>query len=610
MNFYVLEPVMWLLFFIIIFYSYGGLLTKNLLDEISWPENFFINVVLGFGCGIVILLIMATFHLLTKMMIVSVFSIGPLVYFYQNLQLQSSQFRIKTFYKGIIAHAGLLFFIMYWLLPEAFRIFFPDIRSDAMRYHLPYAKFYAAHQGLAVNEYLRYPLFSHNADLVYSLGYIFQKGGQAEVLARLFHFFSFSLLCFGLYALIARNFNKLMAVLACFILINTKLVHIYSVSGYIDFALGLFVFASIYFIDRWQKDNNNTWLIFSAAMLGLALGTKYLALIWLIPMVVWVYVTNKNWKHSLHFLLVSLLIGSFWYIRNIIIAGNPIHPFAQNVFGYWLWTPQDLIKQQAELLSRPGVDKTILNLIKLPWILLTDKNFSYDKLGWLAMGIPFTLFAFKMQKYFKIMAVFLLVNIVIWFYSSQIARYLFSMLPLLAIFASYPFSLLYDKILQLRIFNNEYLIQTVAIVLILFSANDLLKTYISWNKWNPIPDSNIAWQFALSKTNKEYAFTKILNERHAKSVLKLGKAELQYTFEGQVKGDWFGTVNMLTVAQQIHSSKDLIKIMKSINTQYVFINKEITFFSKIYALVKNSNDFKILKISEDFILCQLNSGPT
>lgn len=78
-------------------------------------------------------------------------------------------------------------------------------------------------------------------------------------------------------------------------------------------------------------------LILVMLLLGIAIGTKYnsvLQLVTLIPFFVYV-IWNK--RHSLKQLwwtpLVMLLTGGIWYLRNWLVASNPIYPFEVNSLG-------------------------------------------------------------------------------------------------------------------------------------------------------------------------------------------------------------------------------------------------------------------------------------
>jgi hypothetical protein len=62
----------------------------------------------------------------------------------------------------------------------------PPHAWDELMYHLPYARFWAEQGALTVNEWLRYPLFAYNMDLLYAASLLFDN----DVLPHLLHAFT------------------------------------------------------------------------------------------------------------------------------------------------------------------------------------------------------------------------------------------------------------------------------------------------------------------------------------------------------------------------------------------------------------------------------------
>ncbi len=598
MGFYQLEPLLYLFLIIGCFYANGLLLTRNFFSSTLWTEKFFVNSVVGIGICILLLFLLAVPGFLTPIMVGLLFSIAP-AYLLLTTGKNRSFFVLSASYKSIISHAGIISIILLLLFTETYLVFFPETSSDAMRYHLPYARFYVENHGLAINEFLRYPIFTHNVNLIFSLGYLFENKYQGDVLARLFNIYFMTLLLLGLYSLTLKSFGKFTALIASLILINVKMLRIIMISAYVDTGLALFIFACVYFIYLWHKTQQRHWLSLSAFILGIALGTKYLALAWLVPLTVWVFFTCKNTKLTAKFFFTALLFGSPWYIRNIFIAGNPIHPFAQDLFGYWIWTAADIAAQKKQLLASHGVDKTLLNLIKLPWLLVTENYFVKSRVGWVILtGIPFLIFAYRMNKFFKHLAMFVLFCLVFWFYSAQMLRYFTAILPFVAIFAAYPLGLLFTFTERINILNNQVLITVLSLALLSYSSYTLYKHFYFLNKWRPLPQSDYDWKNILEKRDSFYPFAKILNEKNVSSVLNLGKTRLNYTFDGFVMGDWFGVANFYQIATSAKNADDIIKHMHRLKTNYIIVEKKPKWLNKVNSYLIDSPRFEIIKDSE------------
>ncbi len=595
MGFYQLEPLLYLFLFIGFFYANGLLLTRNFFLSTLWTEKFFVTSVIGIGVCILLLFLLALFGFLTPVMVVVFFSFAPAYLLWTN-DKNKTFFALSVTYEGIISHAGIISIILFLLFTDTYLVFFPETSSDAMRYHLPYARFYVENHGLAINEFLRYPVFTHNINLIFSLGYLFENKNQGDVLARLFNIYFMTLLLLGLYSLTLKNFGKITAFIACLILIKVKMLRIIMISAYVDTGLSLFIFACVYFMYMWQKTKQRHWLTLSAFILGIALGTKYLALAWLVPLTVWVFFTCKNTKLTAKFFFTALLFGSPWYIRNIIIAGNPIHPFAQDVFGYWVWTANDIVAQKKQLLTTFGVEKSLVNLIKLPWLLGTERFFVKSHLGWvLIAGIPLLALAYKMDKFFKHMAVFVLFSLIFWFYSAQFLRYFTAILPFLAIFAAYPLGLLFRMTDKISILKNKILITLLSIGFLYYASHTLYKHFYYLNKWRPLPQSDYDWQNILEKRDSYYPFAKILNGKNISRVLNLGKTRLNYTFDGLVMGDWFGLANFHQIATSVKNANDIIKHMHRLKTDYIIVEKKPKWLNKVNSYLLGSPEFEVVK---------------
>lgn len=590
-----------------VFYLHGAFISQKLRLNQQGIDKLFVNLSLGFSVVVFLLFFIALLHLLYPSFVSIFFLIIPVYYLATLIKQKQLNIDLPIFAQGLINYVWLIFIILYLVLPDTYNLFFPETRSDAIRYHLPYARFYVENHGLAVNEFLRYPVFSHNMDMSFTLGYLFLGDDQGEVLARMFSLFAFFVVILGLYSLAQRSFSKITAIIAVIILVKAKIFRTMMISGYIDIGLTLFLFVSIYFLYLWSEQKKDKYLYLSACMLGIVLGTKYLGLLWWIPLTFWVFFTNKNWKNTYQYFVIALLVGSPWYIRNIFIAGNPLHPFLQDVFGYWLWTPEDVIGQKTDLLVRRGIDRTLLNFIKFPYLLETHPYFSKFHWGWfMALGIPFLGFALNMHKFFKMLSIFVLFNLIFWFFTSQIDRYLMPTLPLLALFSAYPFGQLFNFITKIKWLNNKFVAVFVALVLYGYGGYKITHKFKVLDKWKPLEHNSTDWQKANFKNDKYYQFSHQLNQLHVKRVFNLSNAMLQNTFKGMVLGDWYGIASKRLIYKQCHNAQDVEKTLISLDTYYLLVSKKNVWFNNVNKWVAKNPNFKILKESNEAVLYHLN----
>src|SRR5690606_27534638 len=66
------------------------------------------------------------------------------------------------------------------------------------------------------------------------------------------------------------------------------------------------------------------------------------------------------------FALIALLSGGGWYMRNIFWTGNPVYPFAYEIFGGKGWT-LEMAKNYALDQAAFGFGRGVLDFLLLPW---------------------------------------------------------------------------------------------------------------------------------------------------------------------------------------------------------------------------------------------------
>lgn len=111
---------------------------------------------------------------------------------------------------------------------------------------------------------------------------------------------------------------------------------IQATSGYVDVAASSFVFLSILYFLEFLEKKEAQLIVTSLGFWGLALGTKYstlssfaIAMLLLIGWGTWTWKKNKKLitgilpKSS----LIFIMSGGYWYVKNLILTGNPIYPF-------------------------------------------------------------------------------------------------------------------------------------------------------------------------------------------------------------------------------------------------------------------------------------------
>lgn len=105
----------------------------------------------------------------------------------------------------------------------------------------------------------------------------------------------------------------------------------------VDLAFAFFFLAALHFILMSLRDRASLrYFVMASVALGLFVGTKYIALVFgatLLPLFVPAIVRGRAAPRLAGFVAICLLTGGFWYVRNWVVAGNPVFPLEMKFFG-------------------------------------------------------------------------------------------------------------------------------------------------------------------------------------------------------------------------------------------------------------------------------------
>jgi len=348
--------------------------------------------------------------------------------------------------------------ILILLLIEIILNLTPPIARDALIHHLAIPKLWLKNGGFYEIKWADFSYYPMNVDLLYIIPLYFNK----DFIANFIHM-SFGIgTALLIYHYLNNKISRIAGLLGILVFISTPIVVRLSTQAYVDLGLTFFTTASILAFIRYRDGEFKEfkWLFLSSVAMGLALGTKYNALIvwfFLSLAIVFVYSrdTKKQWKAikcGFIFFLISLLIFSPWLIKNIILTGNPLYPLFKGIFNissaspggtgsisgdtsigffkmremlygenFWetLLIPLRIFFQGQDNSVRyfDGVLNSVL-IILSPFAFM-NKSFYLDKLFFISFTIFFILTVFFLeQKAFSI---------------EQIVRYILPVIPLLSI---------------------------------------------------------------------------------------------------------------------------------------------------------------------------------
>jgi hypothetical protein len=145
------------------------------------------------------------------------------------------------------------------------------------------------------------------------------------------------------------------------------------VTGYVEAELALFVTAALYSLERWREERRRGWLVLAAVFAGSAAGTKYHGLFFAAALALQAVVAAPREERVRTLLRFGAIAGAVlapWYLRILILTGNPLFPFLTRIFGSNDWSASYFPPE-------PAVLERLATLPRLPW----DVLFARERLG-------------------------------------------------------------------------------------------------------------------------------------------------------------------------------------------------------------------------------------
>jgi len=359
---YCLQHYAYLALFLLSILGWGRVVTgKALAPGASIPAlaSMALQATAGLGLVTLLLFAVASFGQFRPAPLLVVLAIGMLLA--APLLVRGAGMRTPGDGGFSLAHLGRLPSLLLWLALAAWitnvlaRPLKVPLGWDEVAYHLPTARAWAASGALVVTDWLRYPLFPFNMELLYAGAIVLAD----DITAHLVHALA-GLLAAALAFSIARLYMPLaFAALAAALPVYATRESMQTAD--VDLGLMLYVFGAFAAL-AWRYLTGRRGLLFlSAYFVGLALGTKYQAMFYLPALGIGFLLVERNARTLALAAGIAILAGGFWYVRNAVIAGDPIHPMGGPVFGYWLWNADDMRRQFLDLDGARGMP---------PWYLL------------------------------------------------------------------------------------------------------------------------------------------------------------------------------------------------------------------------------------------------
>jgi 4-amino-4-deoxy-L-arabinose transferase-like glycosyltransferase len=218
----------------------------------------------------------------------------------------------------------------------------PPVSRDALTHHLAVPKLWVEGGGIKELPGIAFSYYPQLLDIFYmvpvALGH--------DIAAKYLHFVFALLTALLIFLFVRRRTGPAWAALGGLMFLTLPLILKLSVTVYVDLGLVFFTTAALFSVVVWLEDTGKTrWLVLAAVCSGLALGTKYNALVSFLVMSLllpFFYLYRREDQHAeqmnavkfaIAFVAISVLVFSPWLIRNVSLTGNPLYPLARGVFA-------------------------------------------------------------------------------------------------------------------------------------------------------------------------------------------------------------------------------------------------------------------------------------
>lgn len=529
----------------------------------------------------------------------------------------------------LTAILGIAIFLI--LLSEFILNLTPPTARDALIHHLAIPKLWLKNGGFYEIQWADFSYFPMNIDLLYMIPLYFHQ----DFIANIIHMgFGIGTACI-IYHYLKARFDCISGLLGVLIFLSTPIVFRSSTQAYVDLGLVFFSTASVFALIRYRNGGFQEfkWLFISSLSMGLALGTKYNALvIWFFLTLSIVFVssrdTKKQWpsiRAGAIFFVISLFIFSPWLIKNFILTGNLLYPLftggiapmiaGENRTGFFQMRELLYGENFWETLIIPlrmffqGQDNStryfdgVLNpaLIILSPFAFARKSFFRDKLFFLSFIMFFVLTVFFLEgKAFGM---------------DQIVRYMLPVIPFLSILTVMGMFNIWDWALKLSAPLRSIVIAAFLATFILSMSGNMFYMNNYYQKINPIrylSGMETRDEF-ISRHISSYDAMQYLNAHtpeNARIRLIFLAGRGYYLDREYSEGTSYGMGDVRELAAQVEDQESFQTYLQSFNCTHFFVRNDLLekFLNDNYS--SHTRQLFIRRISESMDVVYNKGGYT
>jgi len=317
---------------------------------------------------------------------------------------------------------------------------------DGLATYLAMAKEWTYLHRLTSINYLGYARYDmpFNVVVLYAMALLVKDA----ILAKLIHFAFGLLTAVGIYALGKRYFSSRIGLFSAAIFYLVPIVSWVSTSAYIDLGFTFYAFLAIYALINWITSHKKSWLIISAIVSGLCLGSKYTGFLWVALLLLAILINGLLLerkklslvaKNVLLFTVLTGLIGCFWYVKGFIISGESVFSLFYHLLRGWGWRGAFAASGTREAFK--ATFSSLAPYLSLPWEITMHSRRFHDRgvVGLLFLSfLPFFLLPrFRKSSLIRLFLYCSGAYLFFWAWSFPYKRGLILIFPLLSIMVAY-----------------------------------------------------------------------------------------------------------------------------------------------------------------------------
>jgi len=500
----------------------------------------------------------------------------------------------------------------------------PPHQSDALRYHLAAPARYVAEGGWV---YLRDSAFSNfpfTVEMLYTLALVFGE----DVACRLLHFSFFALTLLALYALGRRLHSSTAGLLAAAILACTPFVPLLASWAFIELGLTYYYLLTFYTLVLWvdkqfQRRRKNAWLggyrlevhahrlaLLIGLFCGLAMGIKYTALflfVYVAAVMVGVLVIRTRdivrridravqageppadvaveskpclgdlWS----FVWAALIVAAPWYLKNLIVTGNPFFPFLNSLFHSPDWSAYEAAfysyhagqKGGLAALAGQGALARLGDLLLLPWR-ATVEHLGRWQIGplYLVFTPLLVLFVRRLPRAIRLLLWSSLALFLVWAFTYRDNRFLLPVLVLLAV----TLGVVYADLGRRDGWRSRLALAGLLLLLTYGCGSILFITCLDQRPLEVVSGRQSREAFLAERLDYWPAFqflNALPNPLDSDQVIFVGEYRPYHCRRSWLANDWFNTPVIIRYLRECNSARQLTERLKAEGIRYVLVNE-------------------------------------